>query len=215
MKKLQCDLCRGTLLMDDSGERATCEYCGMKYMRETVEKMLVKLDGEVQVEGIASIDSLLVRANQLRETGDFDKAKEYYDRVLELNPECAKSHFGYFLAEGHAKNPDEWQIPSQYYDPSDKFRSYFLAKECADEKELVGEFATIQNKLSVISNWDFDTVFNSYSVVITEWSSEMSEKCLQQDTGQTVIRGTPFLSEAITAVSKIEQLGGKAKIIGS
>jgi len=72
--------------MDDSGEFAVCENCGMKFMRERIKKMVVELSGPVQVDGIASTDSLIMRAREFERSSNIDQAMAYYNRVLDLDP---------------------------------------------------------------------------------------------------------------------------------
>ena len=98
MTRLQCDLCGGSLVMDDSGEYATCESCGMKFKRETIKKMIVELSGPVLVEGIANVEGLLARAREFEQAKDWDKAIEYYNRILDLDPNNAeaKERYAFF-----------------------------------------------------------------------------------------------------------------------
>ena len=62
MKKLQCEICGGALVMQDG--MAVCESCGMKFSKEEVKKMVVELsgpiqiDGEVKVSGVDDADAL-------------------------------------------------------------------------------------------------------------------------------------------------------------
>ena len=98
MNKLQCDICGGSLIMDNSGDFAECESCGMKFKRETIKKMIVELSGTVQVEGIANAENLLARAREFENSGALDKACEYYNRVLDLdlNNEEAKERYAFY-----------------------------------------------------------------------------------------------------------------------
>ena len=49
MKKLQCEICGGSLMMQDG--IAVCESCGMKFSKEEVKKMVVELSGPVEIKG--------------------------------------------------------------------------------------------------------------------------------------------------------------------
>ncbi|MCL2638462.1 MAG: hypothetical protein FWD48_08850 [Oscillospiraceae bacterium] len=44
-------------------------------------------------------ETLLKRASLFLEDGDFDSAKDYYNRVLDIDPECAKAYMGLFMVE--------------------------------------------------------------------------------------------------------------------
>ena len=49
--------------------------------------------------GNASVEPLLKRAFMFLEDGDFDKADEFCEQVLNLNPECADAYLGKLMAE--------------------------------------------------------------------------------------------------------------------
>lgn len=91
MQALQCDICGGSLAMDSTGEFATCESCGMKHdkrrMQQKVQEIkgTVKIDGTVRVEGVANVDNLLVRARDCFDKEEFQKAKEYCEKVLDID----------------------------------------------------------------------------------------------------------------------------------
>ena len=54
----------------------------------------------------ATVRSLLLRAAQEREDGNFDKARDYYGKVLDADPENSDGWFGLFLCDNSAKAPD-------------------------------------------------------------------------------------------------------------
>lgn len=51
MKPLRCDFCQGQLVMDPSREFAVCEYCGTKYMKETIQLKIQEITGRVSIIG--------------------------------------------------------------------------------------------------------------------------------------------------------------------
>lgn len=54
-----------------------------------------------------SVSSLLRRAEIFLEDGDFISADKYFDRVLDIEPECARAYIGKLLAELKLKSEDE------------------------------------------------------------------------------------------------------------
>ncbi|MDF2537471.1 MAG: hypothetical protein K0S76_492 [Herbinix sp.] len=54
-----------------------------------------------------TVDSLLKRAELFLEDGDFELADKYFDRVLDLNPECSKAYIGRLLVEFKVKSENE------------------------------------------------------------------------------------------------------------
>lgn len=92
MEALRCQICGGSLAMMEDTVTFICEYCGTKYSKQVLQKIFaeitgtVRVEGPVQVEGIASISSLLQRAQEYAECHNYEKAKEYYNRVLDISP---------------------------------------------------------------------------------------------------------------------------------
>ena len=113
--ELKCPSCGASLNLDDTRELAFCEYCGEKIM--LAEKKIVNVEGAVAVEGIASIDNLLIRARQFYNQGYINKAEEYYNRILDLDPfnQEAKEGIALCLAErgGISSNQPDVVPPAQ------------------------------------------------------------------------------------------------------
>ena len=96
----------------------------------------------------ATVRSLLMRAGQEREDGNFDKAREYYGKVLDADPVNSDGWFGLFLCETKAKTQDKlgWKSDCAEGDfqeviaQDDRLRSAFdgrnfrNAEKYADEK---------------------------------------------------------------------------------
>lgn len=51
MKALRCDFCGANLVMDPSREFATCEFCGTKYTKETIQEKIQEIRGSVSISG--------------------------------------------------------------------------------------------------------------------------------------------------------------------
>ena len=77
-----------------------------------IKKVIVKEEASAQpqmaaqqVTGYgANTDALLKRAYLVLEDGDFSKADELFEEVLNQNPECAEAYFGKFLVENKSPN---------------------------------------------------------------------------------------------------------------
>ena len=85
MEVLTCDVCGGKLVMQ-AGKIAKCEYCGLEYSTESLREKVMEIKGTVNVQGIASAENILSRANDFYDSKDYEKALEYYDKYLDLNP---------------------------------------------------------------------------------------------------------------------------------
>ena len=71
------------------------------------EKEAVHETVVVKNEGGANTDALLKRGNMALEDKKWDDAKGYFDRVLDMNAECAEAYLGLFFAERQSKSFDE------------------------------------------------------------------------------------------------------------
>lgn len=80
MKAIVCEICGSNDLVKRDGVYV-CESCGTKYSVEEAKKLV-----GVNVQGIASAKNILSRANDFYDNKDYDKALEYYDKYLDLNP---------------------------------------------------------------------------------------------------------------------------------
>ena len=108
--KLECEVCGGKLIGKPGGI-FECESCGMEYSTEWARQKIqeikgtVKVEGTVQVtgkvqveggtvnvEGAATKESLLKRAKMCCAEGDWNKAKELLEQVLNADPECAEAY---------------------------------------------------------------------------------------------------------------------------
>lgn len=92
MAALKCEICGGSLILMNDTETFECESCGTKYPKRVLQKMYaeitgtVRVEGSVQVSGIASVTSLIQRAQEFEQGNNYEKAKEYYNRVLDIDP---------------------------------------------------------------------------------------------------------------------------------
>jgi tetratricopeptide (TPR) repeat protein len=81
-------------------------------------------------------ETLLKRANILLEDGEFDSATEYYNRILDIDPECAEAYLGLLMAEVKAIKTETLTNVDK---PLNEFGNYKRALRFADEglrKEL-------------------------------------------------------------------------------
>ena len=71
--------------------------------KETVHETVV-----VKNEGGANTDALLKRGNMALEDGDWKRADEFFEQVLNQNAECAEAYLGKFLVENKCMSTDEY-----------------------------------------------------------------------------------------------------------
>lgn len=88
---LKCPSCGAEVQLDESCEFGFCTYCGTKVMQE---KIIVDHRGSIKIEGTATAESLLERAQIMLQDGDFSNADSYFNRVLDIDPHCAAAYWG-------------------------------------------------------------------------------------------------------------------------
>lgn len=93
MQKLQCSCCGGKLTMNADGV-ATCQFCGMEYAPEAVQKMIVELKGSVQVEGMDTADTLAKRAETFLSLKEIEEAREIFGKLAKQYPDDYRGWWG-------------------------------------------------------------------------------------------------------------------------
>ena len=121
MAALTCEICGGKLIGKPGGV-FECDSCGMEYSTEWARNKIqeikgtvkvegtvevtgkVQLDGgTVNVEGAATKESLLKRAKMCVNDGDWTRAKELLEQVLNADPECGEAYLYRAMAQNSCK----------------------------------------------------------------------------------------------------------------
>ena len=84
MKRLTCEMCGSTDIMKENGV-FVCQTCGTKYSVEEAKKMMVEIDGPIQVQNAAQLDNLLNLARQSFESKNFAKAEDFCNQVIAMD----------------------------------------------------------------------------------------------------------------------------------
>ena len=77
MVVLVCPNCGASLTIESDRQFAFCQYCGTK---------IANMGHTVEVDRSTEIANLLIRAIEYESKSDYAKAKEYCDRVLDMDP---------------------------------------------------------------------------------------------------------------------------------
>ena len=84
MKAMVCEMCGSNDVVKVDGVYV-CQYCGTKYNAEEGQRLMVEMSGPMSVEGVATVDNLMDRAQEFLDRGDRTRALEYVDRVLDID----------------------------------------------------------------------------------------------------------------------------------
>lgn len=120
----------------------------------------------------ATVDSLLLRAEQELEAKNYDEATAYYNRVLDADPKCGEAWWGLFLAGERvvsAKKFDSSPSPKKYSELMNN-RNYLNAKKYAmgNFKEEIEAFekALTQNAENQITKNKEATIANDERIAL-------------------------------------------------
>ena len=111
---LECSKCHckdiGNFEFDKSGKFFVCDCGAINKLYDSYT--IVKHEGTVEVDGIATKNSTLDRANQLLSNREYDKASKKFKEVLELDPTNHEAWWGRFICETYF---------ASYYGYQDKY----------------------------------------------------------------------------------------------
>lgn len=155
MVALKCPSCNADIELDDKRDVGFCCYCGTKVLIRTPL---------AQVDGISTVENLLVRADEYYKQNDISKAKEYYNRVLDIdaNNTRAKEQLNFLkncadpFREGEIS--EATVVAVSQFDATIKFSNGDTAKVhisnlASDTRNVKGAFdlVKINEKLTVIN----------------------------------------------------------------
>lgn len=88
-----CTQCGAKIEVDDTHEAGVCKYCGTAFITEkAINQYTTYITNNNNFAGAninimgANVDNLIVLAQNARDIGNYDEAKDYYSRVLEAQP---------------------------------------------------------------------------------------------------------------------------------
>lgn len=172
MKQLKCEMCGSTDLMKQDGV-FVCQYCGAKYSVEEAKKMMVEVEGTVDVKGTVKVDQSNRTQNfyQLARM-DIDKkgcgnAQRYYEGVLLEEPTSWEAQF--FVEYIKCWNANTTELRSSSIAFSNCLDSILnLIKTCVDD---IDEQRKALETLCDRSEKIFDRLVSSAKDIYTEESN--------------------------------------------
>lgn len=150
MAALQCEFCGGKLITK-AGGICECDSCGMEFDKTWVKEKIQEIKGTVKVEGTVKIkgnvkvdgpikvdnssnkDNYLKRGWNLLEDKNWKQADEYFDKVLDIDPECGEAYAGKLCAEMRLSHIVEISISTNRLDQIAASRWLQKAMQYGDE----------------------------------------------------------------------------------
>ena len=95
MKIIVCEMCGSKDLIKQESIYI-CQSCGTKYSTEEARKLMVEVEGTVNVvvDNTASVDNMLQLAKKSLEIGNYQEAEDYANRVIENKRD---SYYAWFI----------------------------------------------------------------------------------------------------------------------
>lgn len=108
MKAIVCEMCGSNDVLKD-GDFYVCQVCGTKYTPENARKLMVEVEGKVDVSGSSvkvdttdSVKRALENARRAKQKEDWEETEKYYDLVERDDPSNIEAIF--YSAYAKAKN---------------------------------------------------------------------------------------------------------------
>ena len=133
MKKLQCEVCGSTEITKIGDDQYQCAFCGVQYSTKDVRKLLHEFSGTVQIDHREEAANAVKRAEQLEAVGESVRAREYYEKALDLDAdnETAQERF---LQNAKTKVLDPYYIIEPDVDPKENVKDFL--KQLASIKSI-------------------------------------------------------------------------------
>lgn len=225
MTIIECKSCGAKVTLPDGHTTGTCEYCGSAVT-------LPATDNEQTITTTVNIQSLLKRIDFFLEDGNWDDAKKYCEKVLDMDPECAQAYLYRLMAICNIDKPqklvtrsreisemDDYQKALRFATP--EFRKtleelslnnlYYLAKTIMDTAQTEAQYKKAAVKFKKISTW--------------KDSENQREKCLElaeitgKDTAyneaSTLMTEADFKKTFINESARIVKLEKAIKLFGT
>ena len=123
-------------------------------------------------------NNILKRAFLFLEDGDWEKADEYFEKVLDEDVTCGEAYFGKMLVSLKIKKAEELKnckadiTKNKYYDKIMRFGNANIRTFLAEITKVAAENAEIARKDTIIAN--FERIFKESS----HWNVEDFDKAL-------------------------------------
>ncbi|MBR6581421.1 MAG: hypothetical protein IKK66_09005 [Ruminococcus sp.] len=86
-----CNNCGGEIQVDDVDMNgfAECMYCRTKH----------RVIDVITIDGLPTVKTYLINANQAIEDGNFDKAVMFFNKIIEIKPNCHEAYWGLYCCQ--------------------------------------------------------------------------------------------------------------------
>jgi hypothetical protein len=93
VKAMICEMCGSNNIAKEQGEYV-CRSCGCKYSAEDAKKLLVDIDGPVEVKGVSTVENDLIRGDQCLDVQDWESALGISASAIAKDATCFQAWYG-------------------------------------------------------------------------------------------------------------------------
>ena len=171
MAVFKCKMCGEILNVSEGATVVKCDFCGAE---QTVAQSANQTD--------SGFSPLLERAFLFLEDGEWARANEYFEKVLDLDPKCANAYLGKLMAELQIKTKEQLVNCVQ---PFDNNRNYEKIMRFGDE-QLKVEITSYSEQVKsnhieatyIRAKYDLarDTTTQQYNAIIVSLQSILDYK---------------------------------------
>ena len=161
VEQINTKFCISCLAECDEGAE-TCHACGgtkfasthmeAELMKELISSRKRTAESEVKATAASgatasSIDSLLKRVFIFLEDEEFDRADDFCEQVLNIDPECAEAYLGKLMVELQVKSRNALGLCDKAFDGNNNYRKILRFGSEEMKNELVGYIKQINDRI--------------------------------------------------------------------
>ena len=112
------------------------------------EQKAITASAEIVTQSIgANIQPLLKRAFMFLEDGEFERADEFCEQVLNIDPECALGYLGKMMAQLKVRKQEKLKDCAKPFDHNNNYQKVLRFADESLKSELVGYIKTIRDRI--------------------------------------------------------------------
>lgn len=195
MKAIKCELCGSNDIIKQEGY-FVCQYCGTKYSVEEAKKMIIEgtieVTGEVKINESSKYENYKKLASRAFKDKLYEDAEEYYNKILEINPDDWEAIYKKGLCSSWQSNLAEFKVQETVKSSKNALNSIINLPEQGniDLDEVKSQMASDINILVVAFAQMAIKHYNEYWKLqesASEYWNRLEQCILAQEYAQTLI----------------------------
>ena len=168
MKSIVCEMCGSHDVIKKEG-MYVCEHCGAKYSVDEAKKLMIEIEGPVDVSGSTvkvdttnELENLYEIARRACDDNNSEKAAKYYDMILVKDPKSWEAQF--YSVYYQTMECKIAEIPSASYTLSNSLQNVLklIKEETTDQETQIQSISEIFSKCQSITIILFSATWKNY-----------------------------------------------------